>query len=185
MVLAGKHLKPGLVLRIDNHPWLIQQTESTMSGKTSSIIRASMKNLRTGHKTEKVYFAEDKVDDLVLDRKPVLLSAIKGNTYTFMDLIHHSMYEVQSEDIEGVVPYIEEGMQDICAAVFFEGKLVTIELPTVVSRKASYVDPSLAGDGRFKRAQLTNGTHVMVPYSIGADDMVQIDTRRGSIATTQ
>lgn len=184
MVVSGKDLRPGTVLRIDYDPWLVQETELTQSGPNSSIVKATLKNLSTGNKTEKIYFDEDKINDVLLNRREATLSSINGDTYTFMDTMNYTKYEVNSEDIQGVLPFIEEGMLDVCKAVFFEGKLVTIELPITISRRVSYVDPSLV-DGEQKRAQLTNGTHIMVPDYVKADDMTSIDTRRGSFAKTQ
>ena len=68
---TGKELKPGTVLRIDNDPWLVQKAEFTKSGRNSAIMKTKLKNLLTGYKTETVYFADDKLDDVILDRNPV------------------------------------------------------------------------------------------------------------------
>ena len=66
---TGKELKPGTVLRIDNDPWLVQKAEFTKSGRNSAIMKTKLKNLLTGYKTETVYGADDKLDDVILDRK--------------------------------------------------------------------------------------------------------------------
>lgn len=114
---TGKELKPGTVLRIDNDPWLVQKAEFTKSGRNSAIMKTKLKNLLTGYKTETVYGADDKLDDVILDRKEATLSFISGDSYTFMDTTDYTMYELNAEDIEAVLPFIEEGMEDICEAV--------------------------------------------------------------------
>ena len=65
---TGKELKPGTVLRIDNDPWLVQKAEFTKSGRNSAIMKTKLKNLLTGYKTETVYGADDKLDDLLEQR---------------------------------------------------------------------------------------------------------------------
>jgi len=66
---TGKELKPGTVIRLENDPWLVQKAEFTKSGRNSAIMKTKLKNLLTGYKTEIVYSADDKLDDVILDRK--------------------------------------------------------------------------------------------------------------------
>ena len=93
---TGKELKPGTVIRIDNDPWLVQKAEFTKSGRNSAIMKTKLKNLLTGYKTETVYGADDKLDDVILDRKEATLSFISGDTYTFMDTTDYTMYELNA-----------------------------------------------------------------------------------------
>ena len=48
---TGKELKPGMVIRIDNDPWLVQKAEFTKSGRNSAIMKTKLKNLLTGYNT--------------------------------------------------------------------------------------------------------------------------------------
>jgi elongation factor P len=180
---TGKELKPGTVLRIDNDPWLVQKAEFTKSGRNSAIMKTKLKNLLTGYKTETVYGADDTLDDVILDRKEATLSFISGDSYTFMDTTDYTMYELNAEDIDAVLPYIEEGMEDICEAVFFEGRLVSVELPTTISRQVVYTENAARGDtsGKvMKPAKLKNGTEIQVADFIQIDEWIDIDTRDNS-----
>ncbi len=180
---TGKELKPGTVLRIDNDPWLVQKAEFTKSGRNSAIMKTKLKNLLTGYKTETVYGADDKLDDVILDRKEATLSFINGDEYTFMDTSDYTMYELNAEDIEAVLPYIEEGMEDVCEAVFFEGRLVSVELPTTISRQVVYTENAARGDtsGKvMKPAKLKNGPEISVADFIQIDEWIDIDTRDNS-----
>ncbi|MGH8433033.1 MAG: elongation factor P [Pseudomonas sp.] len=179
---TGKELKPGTVIRIDNDPWLVQKAEFTKSGRNSAIMKTKLKNLLTGYKTETVYSADDKLDDVILDRKEATLSFISGETYTFMDTTDYTMYELNAEDLEAVMPFIEEGMNDICEAVFFEGRLVSVDLPTTIVRQVDYTEGSARGDtsGKvMKPAKLKNGTELSVADFVEIGDWIEIDTREG------
>ena len=180
---TGKELKPGTVLRIDNDPWLVQKAEFTKSGRNSAIMKTKLKNLLTGYKTETVYFADDKLDDVILDRKEVTLSFISGDAYTFMDTTDYTMYELNAEDIDAVLPYIEEGMEDVCEAVFYNDKVISVDLPTTIVRQIAYTEPSVRGDtsGKvMKPAKLANGTEISVADFIQIDEWIDIDTRDNS-----
>jgi len=160
---TGKELKPGTVIRLENDPWLVQKAEFTKSGRNSAIMKTKLKNL-------------------ILDRKEATLSFISGDTYTFMDTTDYTMYELNAEDIEAVLPFIEEGMEDVCEAIFFEERLVSVELPTTIVRKVAYTEGSARGDtsGKvMKPAKLSNGTELQVADFIEIDDLIEIDTREG------
>lgn len=99
-----------------------------------------------------------------------------------MDTTDYTMYELNAEDIEAVLPFIEEGMEDVREAIFFEERLVSVELPTTIVRKVAYTEGSARGDtsGKvMKPAKLSNGTELQVADFIEIDDLIEIDTREG------
>jgi len=67
--------------------------------------------------------------------------------------------------------------------VFFEDRLVSVELPTTISRRVDYTEGSARGDtsGKvMKPAKLANGTEIQVADFIEIDEMIDIDTRDGT-----
>ncbi|PYC24535.1 elongation factor P [Pseudomonas alcaligenes] len=179
---TAQEMKANSVALIDGHPWLIQKAEFTKSGRNSAIVKMKLKNLINGSKTETVYKADDKMEPVILERKEVTLSYISGDDYVFMDPEYNS-YELRAEDLESVLPFIEEGMTDICEAVFFEGKVISVDLPTTIVRQIVYTENSARGDtsGKvMKPAKLRNGTEVKVADFCNIDDWIEIDTRDGS-----
>ena len=169
------------VALIDGQPWLIQKAEFTKSGRNSAIVKMKLKNLINGSKTETVYKADDKREPVILERKEVTLSYISGDDYVFMDPEYNS-YELRAEDLESVLPFIEEGMTDICEAVFFEGKVISVDLPTTIVRQITYTENSARGDtsGKvMKPAKIATGFEVPVPLFVSQGDKIEIDTRTG------
>ena len=179
---TAQEMRVNSVALIDGQPWLIQKAEFTKSGRNSAIVKMKLKNLLNGSKTETVYKADDKMEPVILERKEVNLSYISGEDYVFMDPEYNS-YELRSEDLESVLPFIEEGMSDVCEAVFFEGRLVSVELPTTISRQVVYTENAARGDtsGKvMKPAKLKNGTEISVADFIQIDEWIDIDTRDNS-----
>ena len=179
---TAQEMRVNSVALIDGQPWLIQKAEFTKSGRNSAIVKMKLKNLLNGSKTETVYKADDKMEPVILERKEVNLSYISGEDYVFMDPEYNS-YELRAEDLESVLPFIEEGMNDVCEAVFFEGKVISVDLPTTIVRQVVYTENAARGDTSvkvMKPAKLRNGTEIKVAEFVDIDDWIEIDTRDGS-----
>ena len=73
-------------------------------------------------------------------------------------------------------------MTDLCVAIFFEGKVISVDLQTTIVRQLTYTEGSARGDtsGKvMKPAQLSNGTEIKVPDFCNIGDWIEIDTRTG------
>ena len=179
---TAQEIKANNVVQIDNQPWLVQRAEYTKSGRNSAIMKMKLKNLITGSTSETVYKFDDKIEKITLDQLDVTYSYSADSVYVFMDE-EYNQYELQAEDVESVLPYIVDGMTDVCKAVFFQGSVISVDLPTTIVRKIAYTEASVRGDtsGKvMKSAQLENGTELKVPDFCTSDDWIEIDTRDGS-----
>jgi elongation factor P len=65
---------------------------------------------------------------------------------------------------------------------FYEGKAISVELPTTVVREITYTEPAVKGDtsGKvMKPAKLASGFEIPVPLFVSQGDKIEIDTRTG------
>lgn len=178
---TAQELRAGHVISIDNSPWVIQKAEFNKSGRNSAVVKMKLKNLLNGIQTETVYKADDKFEDIILDRKEVTYSYFSDPAYVFVDE-DYEQYEIGKEDLGDVMNYIEDGMEDVCEAVFYEGRVISVTLPTTIVRKVAYTEPAVRGDtsGKvMKTARLENGTELQVSAFVEIDDLISIDTRTG------
>jgi elongation factor P len=138
-----------------------------------------MKNLLTEAAQEAVYRSDEKFDVVVLDRKEVTYSYFADPLYVFMDS-EYNQYEVESDNMGEAISYLEDGMA--CEAVFYDGKAISVELPTTVVREVTYTEPAVKGDtsGKvLKPAKIATGFEVAVPLFVDQGDKIEIDTRTG------
>jgi elongation factor P len=138
-----------------------------------------MKNLLTAAAQEAEYRSDEKFDIVVLDRKEVTYSYFADPLYVFMDG-EYNQYEVESENMGESIHYLEDGMA--CEAVFYDGKAISVELPTTVVREITYTEPAVKGDtsGKvLKPAKIATGFEVSVPLFVDQGDKIEIDTRTG------
>ena len=175
----AQELRVGNVVMIGNDPMVIVKTEYNKSGRNAAVVKMKMKNLLTEAPSENVYNAQDKFDVIVLEKKEVTFSYFADPTYVFMDA-EYNQYDVDAEFMEDALPYLEDGMP--CEVRFYEGKAISIELPTTVVREITYTEPAVKGDtsGKvMKPAKIASGFEIPVPLFVNQGDKIEIDTRTG------
>ena len=118
-------------------------------------------------------------DVIQLERKEVTYSYFADPMYVFMDE-EFNQYDVEKENMESALPYLEDGLA--CELTFYEGKAISVELPTTVVREVAYTEPAVKGDtsGKVtKPAKLASGFEVQVPLFVNTGDKIEVDTRTG------
>ena len=174
---TAQELRVGNVFMVGNDAMVVLKAEYSKSGRNASVVKMKMKNLLTGTPSETVYRADDKFETVQLDRKEVTYSYFADPMYVFMDA-EYNQYEIEAEYMEEALKYLEDGMP--CEAVFYNGKAISIELPTILVREVIYTEPAVKGDtsGKvMKPARLSTGHELPVPAFVEIGDKIEIDTR--------
>ena len=176
---TAQEVRVGNVVMVGNDPMVVLKAEYNKSGRNSAVVKMKMKNLLTGAGQESVYKADDKFDVVVLEKKEVTYSYFADPLYVFMDA-DYEQYEVEGENMSDALNYLQDGMS--CEVVFYNGKAISVELPTTVVREITYTEPAVKGDtsGKvLKPAQIATGFKIPVPLFVEIGDKVEVDTRTG------
>jgi elongation factor P len=97
--------------------------------------------------------------------------------YVWMDT-EYNQYEVEADNMGDALNYLEDGMS--AEVVFYEGKAISVELPTSVEREVTWTEPAVKGDtsGKvLKPAKIATGFEIPVPIFVAQGDRIEIDTR--------
>jgi len=175
----AQEVRAGNVIMIGANPMVVQKAEFSKSGRNASVVKMKLRNLLSGGGTETVYRADEKFDVIQLERKDVTYSYFADPMYVFMDQ-EFNQYDVEKENMEDALPYLEDGL--VCQLTFYEGRAISVELPTSVVREIAYTEPAVKGDtsGKVtKPAKLASGFEVQVPLFVSTGDKVEVDTRTG------
>ena len=175
----AQEVRAGNVIMIGNDPMVVQKAEFTKSGRNASVVKMKLKNLLSGSGTETVYRADEKFDVIQLERKDATYSYFADPMYVFMDT-EFNQHEVEKENMGDALFYLDDGLP--CELTFYEGKAISVELPTSVVREVEYTEPAVRGDtsGKvLKPAKITGGHMVQVPLFVATGDRIEIDTRTG------
>ena len=174
---TAQELRAGNVINVGGEPMVILKAEYSRSGRNGSVVKMKMKNLLTDSAKEWVYAADDKFDQIILDRKEVTYSYFADPMYVFMDG-EYNQYEIEAECMGDALNYIEDGMP--CEVVFYNEKAISVELPNTIVREVIYTEPAVRGDtsGKvMKPAKLSTGFELPVSAFIEIGDKIEIDTR--------
>lgn len=174
---TAQELRSGNVIMVGNDPLVVQKTEYNKSGRNAAVVKMKLKNLLTGAPSESVYKADDKFEVVTLERKEVSYSYFADPMYVFMDG-DYEQYEVEAENMTDALKYLEDGLQ--CEVVFYNGKAISVDLPTSVVREVIYTEPAVKGDtsGKvMKPAKIATGFELPVPAFVEIGDKIEIDTR--------
>lgn len=178
---TAQELRAGNVIMVNGNPMIIIKAEYNKSGRNAAVVKMKMKNLLTAQAQESVYKADEKFDQVLLEQKKATFSYFADPMYIFMDE-EFNQYEVEKENLGDTLTYLEDGMEEVCEVVLYEGKAISVELPTIVVREVAYTEPAAKGDtsGKvMKVARLNNGQEVQVAAFVEIGDRIEIDTRTG------
>lgn len=176
---TAQELRAGNVVMVNNQPLVVQKAEYSRSGRNGSVVKFKFKNLLTDAPSEAIYSADDKFDQIILDKKECTYSYYADPMYVFMDS-DYNQYEVEKENLGDVVNYLGDGMEDVCEVVFYNDKAISVELPNTIVREVIYTEPAVRGDtsGKvMKPAKLNTGFELPVAAFIEIGDKIEIDTR--------
>ena len=175
----AQEIRAGNVIMQGKDPWVVLKTEYSRGGRNSATVRMKLKSLIANFNTEQVFKADDKIDQIVLEKKECTYSYFADPMYVCMDT-DYNQYEVEAENMGDALNYLEDGMA--VEVVFYDGKAISVELPTSVEREITWTEPAVKGDtsGKvLKPAKISTGFEVPVPLFVAQGDKIEIDTRTG------
>jgi elongation factor P len=178
----AKEIRVGNIIMVDGKPMIVLRSDVNGSSRTGFTYKWKMKNLLTNSPQENVFRGDDKFDVVVLDKKEVTYSYFADPLYVFMDSAYEQ-YEIEGENLGDALHYLKDGME--CEAVFYDGKAISVELPTTIVRQVVYSEPAVKGNTSgnvLKEAKIENAIEahchtVQVPLFVSSDDKIEIDTR--------
>lgn len=176
---TAQEIRAGNVIMQGKDPMVVLKTEYSRGGRGAATVRIKMKNLLNGAGAELVFKADDKMEQIILDKKECTYSYFADPMYVWMDA-EYNQYEVEAANMGDAINYLEDGMQ--AEVVFYDGKAISCELPTSVEREITWTEPAVKGDtsGKvLKPAKIATGFEVPVPLFVSQGDKIEIDTRTG------
>ena len=101
-----------------------------------------------------------------------------------MDTESYDQTNVAPAALGDAADYLIE--QNIAIIAFYNGDIVTVEIPPAVELVVTETEPGMQGDrvsGAKKSATLQTGKVVQVPLFINIGDKIRVDTRSGDYMT--
>ena len=173
----AQEIRAGNVIMQGKDPMVVLKTEYSRGGRGAATGRMKMKNLLNGAGAEVVFKADDKMDQIILEKKECTYSYFADPMYAFMDA-EYNQFEVEAENMGDAINYLQDAMP--VEVVFYEGRAISVELPTSVVREVE-TEPAVKGDtsGKVMKPARIVGTgfEIAVPLFVESGDKIEIDTR--------
>ncbi|HHT9145558.1 MAG: elongation factor P [Candidatus Brocadiaceae bacterium] len=179
-MLSATEIKRGTVLKMDGELYLVVDYQHVTPGNWRGMVQAKLKSMKQGSIVQKRFRSTDKIEDVFLEHRTMEYLYKDGENYCFMDTENYEQLLLPKEAVADAMPYMTLNSQANIA--FYEGKALSVELPTSVSLKIVETDPGMKGDtvvNVYKAAKVETGLIVKVPLFITNGEVIKVDTRTG------
>lgn len=179
-MLPVTELRNGTFFQEDKEPWTVLNYEHVKVGRGSANVKLKVRNLRTGHITEKSYISNARVNEAEIEKLKVVYLYKDGQSYVFMNQSTFEQFAISKSSISEQEKFLREGLE--VPLLTWDGVALNIELPRNVEMKVTETGPGVKGDSVsnvLKPATLENGLTINVPLFINIGDKIKVDTKSG------
>jgi elongation factor P len=180
-VISSNDLRPGVHVLLDGEVYVIVAADHLKLAMRHGLVRAKVRNTKTGATTERTFRGGERVPLVHLERKTMQYLYNTGDEYIVMDKATFEQLPLPRALLGDAVRFLTENMD--VTVVFHEETPIGVELPNAVDLRVIETAPGFRGDtvtGGSKPATLETGAVVQVPLFVTSGEVVRIDTRTGA-----
>jgi len=178
--ISTADFRTGLTIETAGELYSIVGFQHVKPGKGGAFVRTKLRNLRTGAVTDKTFRAGERMEQAMIQRRPMQFLYRTGEDLVFMDMETFDQTTLSIGQVGDGVGYLKPDLE--VTVMMYEDELLGVELPHSVDLKVTKTDPGLRGDtatGGSKPATLESGAVVTVPLFLNEGDVIRVDTRSG------
>ena len=170
--------KIGMTIQYEGNIYTVLEFQHVKPGKGAAIVKAKLKNLRTGSIAEYTFNAGVKVEAARIEKKPMQFLYSMNDVYYFMNMNDYEQIELPKSVIGDDAKLLKENLDvDI---MFFKGEMLGMNLPDKIAMKVVHTEPGVKGNTTstaMKDATLESGLVVKVPMFIDQDEVILISSK--------
>jgi elongation factor P len=182
MIVNVTEIARGEILEIDGDPWQATEVQSqTPSARGASLlVKAKIRNLRTGQTLAKTWRGGETVATAEVDQRPAQFLYRQGEDFVFMDLGSYDQITLDADHVGDAAGYLLENLE--VKTVVFQDRVIALNLPLTVDLRITETNPAIKGataQAQLKPATVETGITVMVPSYVESGERIRVDTRDG------
>ena len=173
-------LKNGITIEFEGNIYVVMNTEHVKPGKGAAIVKAKLKNLRTGAIFEKTFNAGIKVATARIEKQLMQYLYNMSDVYYFMNMDSYEQLELSKETVGDGAKFLKENLE--VYITMFDGEVLGIDLPDKVELVVTHTEPAVKGNttnNALKDAEVETGFTVRVPLFIEEGETIIISTSDG------
>lgn len=172
--------KSGMTISYDGNIYMVLDFQHVKPGKGAAIVKAKLRNLRTGSIAEYTFNAGTKVEQAKIEKKAMQFLYSMNDTYYFMNMSDYEQIELSKSLIGDEADLLKENLEvDI---MFYEGEMLGMNLPDKIALKVTHTEPAVKGNttsSAMKDATLETGKTVKVPLFIEEGEEILVSSKDG------
>jgi elongation factor P len=183
-MITTNDFKKGVHFLEEGVPYVIMNVafQSPTARGANTMVKAKVRNLLNDSVHDRTYRSGDKFEQPNLELRPVTYLYSDNSGYHFMDAQSFDQFALSDEELGDQAMYLIDNLEGI-RAHYFDGRVISLELPTTVDLKVVECDPTMKGataKAQTKNAKLETGLVIQVPAYMESGETVRVDTRDGA-----
>ena len=179
-MISTNDLKNGITIQVDGEIFVVMETQHVKPGKGAAIVKAKLKNLRSGAIFEKTFNAGVKVETARIEKQLMQYLYSMSDEYYFMNMETYEQISLTKDHLGDGVNYLIENAEVYITS--FEGEVIGIDLPDKINLKVIHTEPAVKGNttnNALKDATVETGLLVRVPLFIEEGETIVVSTSDG------
>lgn len=173
-------LKNGITIEFDGNIFVVLNTEHVKPGKGAAIVKAKLKNLRTGAIFEQTFNAGIKVATARIEKQLMQYLYTMNDVYYFMNMDSYEQLELAKDSVGDDANFLKENLEVYITS--YEGEVLGLQLPDKVELVVTHTEPAVKGNttnNALKDAEVETGMNVRVPLFIEEGETIIVSTADG------
>lgn len=179
--MRASDIRRGQAVLIDGKLFVVTNADHNTPGNLRAKVQFKLRDVIKGTIIDRRVGATDDIDTVNLDRRQVEYLYSDNDGHVLMDLETYDQTTIPNEVFGDDILYLKPNTP--LTALFFEGKVISYELPKSVDLKVTDTPPGIKGataTNQMKEATLETGLKTKVPPFIEVGEFVRISTETGA-----
>ena len=179
-MISTNDLKNGITIEVDGAIFVVLNTEHVKPGKGAAIVKAKLKNLRTGAIYEQTFNAGIKVATARIEKQLMQYLYNMNDIYYFMNMDSYEQLELAKASVGDDANFLKENLEVYITS--YEGEVLGLQLPDKVELVVTHTEPAVKGNttnNALKDAEVETGMNVRVPLFIEEGETIIVSTADG------
>jgi len=143
-MISTNDLKNGITIEVDGAIFVVMDTQHVKPGKGAAIVKAKLRNLRTGAIFEKTFNAGVKVATARIEKQLMQYLYTMSDIYYFMNMNNYEQLELSKETVGDSAKFLKENLEVYITT--YEGEVLGIDLPDKIELKVTHTEAAVKGN---------------------------------------
>lgn len=178
MGISIGELKPSITIIYNNELYTIINCEHAKIARGSAFCRVKLKNLKTSQILDCTLRDSDNIEKAFIEKRKLQYLYTKHEHYHFLDLETYEDLILHKSYITDKIIWLKDNLE--LTGLFYDNKLLDLELPISLNLKVVETDPGFKGNtvkAGTKPAKLETGLIINVPLFINSGDIIKVGIR--------